>query len=499
MDIYPSFKCLLTNYHVISPDLVDKNLCIEVSNNSGVKEKLILNKKERYIKFFEQPDITVIEIKKTDKINKLFKSLKPDLNFQNGFNTYKNEKIFILEHPYGKELKTAGGNIYDIEKVENKNFRFYHKICTAEGSSGSPMILISNSKVVGIHPGGLREGNENLGTFIGVIFHEINKDIELGLIKNIKIISEQPNNSKDKSNYIVAEIDIDSKYINKDILIINSYEESKRRLNNSKYEEHLRNEKEIKDCQIKINNQKINFSYTHNFKNPGRYTIYYKFKNKLTNTNHMFSDCSLLASINISNLNTENITNMSFMFADCVSLLNADLSYCDIQNVTDMRGIFFGCSALRNVNLKKIETQKITNLSWAFSSCLSLTDIDLSEFNTDNLEDLSSMFSECESLINVNLEHFNTINVKNMSFMFRNCKSLKRLYLSNFETQRVTNMNGMFNGCSSLSTLDIKNFNIKNISGLVGIFGYCYSLTEIECDDNNIKNEIPKKPELIFD
>ena len=68
MDIYPSFKCLLTNYKVITQNMVDSNSVIKISNNSGVNEELKLNKNERYIKCLEIYDITIIQIKASDKI-----------------------------------------------------------------------------------------------------------------------------------------------------------------------------------------------------------------------------------------------------------------------------------------------------------------------------------------------------------------------------------------------------------------------------------------------
>ena len=72
-----------------------------------------------------------------------------------------------------------------------------------------------------------------------------------------------------------------------DIQIINSYE---------KYygfilKEENRNEKEIKECIIEINNEKIFFSYKYKFKNEGKYTIKYTFNNLLTNCNYMFYEC----------------------------------------------------------------------------------------------------------------------------------------------------------------------------------------------------------------
>ena len=65
MDYSDSLKLLITNYHVISPELKNNNIEIEIWN----KKKMILNLKGRYIKFLDKPkDITAIEINNKDKI-----------------------------------------------------------------------------------------------------------------------------------------------------------------------------------------------------------------------------------------------------------------------------------------------------------------------------------------------------------------------------------------------------------------------------------------------
>ena len=64
-------------------------------------------------------------------------------------------------------------------------------------------------------------------------------------------------------NYIIGELDI--KEDEQNIRIINSYKES-----NKEYE----NEKEIKEnCEIRINNKFIPFSYFQKFNKKGKYTI----------------------------------------------------------------------------------------------------------------------------------------------------------------------------------------------------------------------------------
>ena len=138
------------------------------------------------------------------------------------------------------------------------------------------------------------------------------------------------------------------------------------------------NEKEIKDnIKIYIDNNIIPFSYFYKFKKKGKHIIKYIFKNNLTNTNYMFSRCSSLSNINLSNFNTQNVTNMSRMFQGCSSLLNINLSNFNNQNVTDMSGMFWGCLSLSNINLSNFITQNVINMSWMFCKCSSLSNINV--------------------------------------------------------------------------------------------------------------------------
>ena len=72
----------------------------------------------------------------------------------------------------------------------------------------------------------------------------------------------------------------------------------------------------------------------------------------------MFSDCSSLTNLNLSNFNTNNVTNMEAMFSYCSTLTNLNLSNFNTYNVTDMFFMFYGCKNLTNnriiVNDKEI-------------------------------------------------------------------------------------------------------------------------------------------------
>ena len=57
----------------------------------------------------------------------------------------------------------------------------------------------------------------------------------------------------------------------------------------------------------------------------------------------MFSGCSLLEELNISNFNTKNVTDMSFMFYGCSSLEELNLSNFNTNNGTNMSSLFYEC------------------------------------------------------------------------------------------------------------------------------------------------------------
>ena len=85
----------------------------------------------------------------------------------------------------------------------------------------------------------------------------------------------------DTQNFIIAEIDIKEENINKDIRILNSYNEWQKNFmiggeNENEYEMEFKT-----NCEIMINDKVIPFSYFHAFNQPGKYKITYKFKTNL--------------------------------------------------------------------------------------------------------------------------------------------------------------------------------------------------------------------------
>ena len=54
-----------------------------------------------------------------------------------------------------------------------------------------------------------------------------------------------------------------------------------------------------------------------------------------------------------------------------------------------MSHMFSGCTNLRSINLSNIKIQNVKDISGMFSGCCYLTNIDLSNFNTQNVINMS--------------------------------------------------------------------------------------------------------------
>ena len=410
---------LITNFHVIPDNLINKIISLELYNHRKIKIEL----NNRDMQFFNILDITKIEVKDSDDIIKDIDFLEYDLNYTTGYKQYKNMDVFALQYPKDK-IEIAAGTIMNIG--DEYEYEFEHNIDTTNGSSGSPIIIPNTLKVIGIHKAGDKEEKINYGSFIGEIFKDKNKS---------------KNKDKDNINYIIGELYISKSDIGKKIRIINSYEESLRyeldkyddmddrnlaSLYNKGKEENKEdeNEKEVKDCLIEINDIKIPFSYFHEFIKEGKYKIKYTFKDLPTNCNHIFYNCSSLINLDLSNFDTKDVMNMSYMFYMCYNLTKVNLSNINTQKVNNMKLMFYNCSSLTNLNLSSFDTRNVKDMKMMFYNCSSLIKLNVSNFNTEKVDDMSGMFSDCFSLSKLNLNNFNTTNVLNFFCMFSDCFSL---------------------------------------------------------------------------
>ena len=71
-----------------------------------------------------------------------------------------NQDICIVQYPDGGELSFAHGGIQCFD-----DYKIKHLVSTHHGSSGSPILLQNNFKIIGIHKAGNTKKNENIGIF----------------------------------------------------------------------------------------------------------------------------------------------------------------------------------------------------------------------------------------------------------------------------------------------------------------------------------------------
>ena len=157
---------VVTNEHVVN--IADQSPIIVETNEK--KRHIISQKGRGRVSMVMPEDITAIQIYSKDKIFDEVEFLSYDPKYEFGYNQYVGKDIYILQHPQGKSTHAASGKILKITNT----FEFNHNADTDYGSSGSPVILFSNNKVIGIHKK-RGSGNYNEGTFIGELIKQLEK------------------------------------------------------------------------------------------------------------------------------------------------------------------------------------------------------------------------------------------------------------------------------------------------------------------------------------
>ena len=164
-------KALFTNNHVLEENSIEENSKIQLRHNDKTKQIIITP--NRFKCTNTKLDYTCIQIFDNENYNNFFE-IDDNINCQNPDEEYGNKKGVILQFPNERGLSCADGNIEGFENDnKNNNNQIIHRIATDVGSSGSPIVLSDNLKVIGIHNGRIdRDTNR------GVYFRNILSDIE---------------------------------------------------------------------------------------------------------------------------------------------------------------------------------------------------------------------------------------------------------------------------------------------------------------------------------
>ena len=319
-----------------------------ISENEKEQYYEIDLEKERFKLTNKELDFTVIEILEEDKIQNFLKI--------NNENYDKEEAIFSYQYAGGVKLGFSFGKI-----IEKQNYLLRYDVGTKGGSSGSPLLLMKNTKVIGLHKGAIIDEKKEK-TNIGV-------PIEL-IVKKISFI---------KCTYEISDYNFTQIINNTDGVEFNKEIEIKIKIINHGKEEKL--------------------IFKKKFDKTGIYTIYFGIDENLKDLSFLFNNCSSLKEIDFSHFHKIDVINMKAMFQSCQKLENLDLTNFDTSNVTNMARMFCNCIKLKQIiGIDKFNTIKVKNMKEMFKSCNELEYLDLSNYNISNVTDKESIFSGCNKL-----------------------------------------------------------------------------------------------------
>ena len=376
---------LLTCNHVIDKSYLYKKDIINIQINGEMKT---IELKNRIIYTDKELDVTIIEIKEKKDGIKDFLLLDED----NQDIRISGETIYILQYFDSKEPSVAYGILKDLDKS-----KFTHFCNTNFGSSGSPILNLSNNKVIGIHIGTNTNGNYNVGTFL-------NNPINDFIKKKYKNIIEE-NEIKSLMNQQIKKVYIEDIGIN----INNDYNDSESTIFNFSSENKLNSVNIVKEGKFMDN-----------------YDIFYLY--------------NILINIRILVLTYNNISDINFL--EKVKFDKIEILYLDNNNISD-------------INI--LEKVKFKGLKELYLNGNNISNIDILEkVDFPNLEKLDLSVNKIEN-IDV-FEKVNFIKLKMLALYQNNISNINKIKLARFENlQLLTISHNAIKDISSLKYFKFKN------------------------------------------
>ena len=399
---------MITNRHIINEDYFNTHKTIKISFNNE-KKNMEIQLDSKRIKYLspekdKSEDITIIEIKKEDNI-KTFLEIDEKIYENNSDKIFNQKTSYIIQYPKQKGASVS----YGLIKISDDCKDITHYCSTDVGSSGSPIINLESSKVIGIHIGASGNFKFNKGNFLKFpikkflkIYNGNNMDINNEIDNKADNINKKDNKDYkiDNKNEITITLKIEQADVNKEIYFLdntNKYIEKNKSPHG--YLSELNND----NTELFIDENKVNYQKYFVPPYEGNFEIKLKF-------NTFLKDCS-------------------YMFYYCQNIIKIDFSCFKSHNITNMNNMFCYCTKLSELNLSSFNTENVTNMSYMFSYCTNLEKIVLSSFNTKNVIDMKNMFLLCNKLSYIDISSFVASPKLNNDLMFDRCRNIKHINL----------------------------------------------------------------------
>ena len=243
-DSYNLLPVLITNNHVLNEKDIIEGEVINLSlNNEKLLYKITIGK-DRKVYTSKEYDITIIQIMPNDGLD-ITSFLDIDERIFQKAQIFNDQSVYLIHYPKGDKV---GYSIGTIKLIEEDSGNIRHLCSTEFGSAGSPIINLSNLKIIGIHKGAIKNGNFNLGTFMKNPIEDFNKLYE----KDNKITINLNDYQIQKEESLLGKdnIQLEEK--------IKEYENTIKKLENDLKEERNKNaelSKKLKEIENKINIQ----------------------------------------------------------------------------------------------------------------------------------------------------------------------------------------------------------------------------------------------------
>lgn len=171
-DQFSLLPVLITTNHFLKIEDIKKKKDITITfDNDKIVKNINLNEERLiYCNCDKDIDISILEIKPQKEGLNNYLDIDENIFEDNYEITYQNKPIYILQYPNGRESSHSLGLVNSIIGTN-----IQHSCSTDFGSSGSPILNLSNFKVIGVHKGGT-SFNMNKGTFIKFIIERFNEE-----------------------------------------------------------------------------------------------------------------------------------------------------------------------------------------------------------------------------------------------------------------------------------------------------------------------------------
>ena len=465
---------LIANNYILDKNILSSNSTLNFTLNNDKEEKSIEIDGTRKIYMNKEYNITIIEITKKDKIDKF---LELDEDMLNIDFRLQNDSIYMLQ--YSKINKNYSASVsYGIATTIDK-YDIINYCSTKTGAIGSPILNLSNNKVVGIHREISTKYTYNKATFLKYPIEEF--------LKEKNIVSIEPDKGEDNSDEDDNE-DVKSGGDNKEAFIEGGKKKEDGKASGKKKEDGKASGKKKEDGKTsgkKKEDGKSGGKNKEDSKSSGNNEITIQLK---IDKNDLNKEVYFLDNTNIFD---ENLVKHYHDYLKELKDSNVEMYINDKEHEYQK---FYKFTEEGTYTIKLKFKNRLKDCSYMFCNCVNITNIDLSKFDTKNMNDMCRMFYNCENLTEIDLSTFNTSKVTSMYSMFEQCYKLKSLDLSSFETEQVTSFGRMFYGCKKLEKLDLSSFEDDNIEEIKGILKGCKNLKEVKITKNfydRIKSEMP--------